>query len=154
MLRPILEILAIDVTPIGLRLPLDRGQAAVEQLLRHVDAEVAGIGEGEEHRGGGETVGARGRLAAADPEVVVAPAAVDRLVAVEELDLAGDARRELLLKRGIACGPAVEQGEGLDTVGMAPHVVERVGGGPPQIGQVVEQPHLAAVDRRCDSRTR
>ena len=45
-------------------------------------------------------------------------------------------------------GPAVEHlDQGIDPVGVRPRVVEGVGGGPADLGQVLQQPGFAPIER-------
>src|SRR5437764_4312774 len=81
------KCVVIKKRAVGPALASNYGQAAVNELLRHFDAKLFCIVEGQQHGCRGEACRLARRLLRARGKIVISPAAVDRLVAIEQLDL-------------------------------------------------------------------
>ena len=78
-------------------------------------------------------------------EIVIAPALIYRFVAHEEIDLPVDQGLDLLAAGRVRQAP-MHAHQCLNAVGVAPNVIEGRGVAPAQLGQMLHQPSLAAVE--------
>lgn len=142
------QILAIHVGVVTFTLAPDGGNGALDQLVRHSDPDLLCLVQGHQRGGGGEADAAGGGLFCAHPEVVITPAAIDGLVALQAVDLLVD---EILYRLDFIClasglRPLMHVNESLDAIAVGPDIVHGVGGGPPDLGQFFHQPGFAALE--------
>ncbi len=130
-----LQIFAVEIRAVRLALPQGGGDRSLGKFSRHVHAQLLRLFESDQHGGIHETRRAAGRLFRLGSKVVIPPAAVDRSVTAQQIDLPGNYRLDPLAQNSVLRPAAMQSHQGLYAITVGPDVIQGVRAVPAQLGK-------------------